>query len=631
MNHHYLLHSSFYLLLLTGCATEPAQRQIYINEAVQAKSFMQSGQHKLAADLYQKLAKSKPAHSNQLNILAAEAFIKSGDSHAALSHVNAINPTALSAEQRNKLNLLYAQISLSNGEAEQALDKLGITQPYQLKPTDQVIFYQSLAFAHSLTGNLLQSVETRIKLNSLLDNAQQRYENNSVIINTLNLLPSQTLILDQPAAPDILGGWMALTRILKSRKFKQDSPEFQTRLNEWRQLFPQHPAHSDYIQSYRSGSKHNFKRPTAIAILLPESGRFAKAAQIIKEGVMASYNHPNSGYQPPIRFYDSATGSPVNLYHQAISEGAELIIGPLRKENIQNLALSTELTIPVLALNHISNLAKNNLFQFGLSPIDEVIQITNKASQDGHKKALLLSSESNKGERIANHLIEYWQTANGTLLEAQSYNKKGNDFSQPIKKLLNLDESRYRYNKLKRFLATNIHYTERRRQDVDAIFLFANPQKARSIYPQLRFYRATNIPVYATARIYSGLPNPSLDIDLNNVTFCDIPWLFPDIYQSELSQMSLRNIWQQFPNKHLRLVALGIDSFNIITHLDQLNISPYSGATGTLSLNQENRITRQLVCAKFIDGKPVLQDFSIEANEQLPNDRDFIYSEDLVQ
>ncbi|MCK5190660.1 MAG: penicillin-binding protein activator, partial [Methylococcales bacterium] len=201
MNHHYLLHSSFYLLLLTGCATEPAQRQIYINEAVQAKSFMQSGCHKLAADLYQKLAKSKPAHSNQLNILAAEAFIKSGDSHAALSHVNAINPTALSAEQRNKLNLLYAQISLSNGEAEQALDKLGITQPYQLKPTDQVIFYQSLAFAHSLTGNLLQSVEARIKLNSLLDNAQQRYENNSVIINTLNLLPSQTLILDQPAAP----------------------------------------------------------------------------------------------------------------------------------------------------------------------------------------------------------------------------------------------------------------------------------------------------------------------------------------------------------------------------------------------------------------------------------------------
>lgn len=631
MNHHYLLLPSFYLLLLSGCATEPAQRHIYTNEAAQADSFMQSGQHKQAADLYQKLAKLKPAHSNQFNILAAEAFIKSGDSHAALSHINAINPASLSAKQRNKLNLLYAQISLSNGEAEQALDKLGITQPYQLKPTDQIIFYQSLAFAHSLTGNLLQSVEARIKLDPLLDNTQQRHENNSVIINTLNLLPSQTLTLDQPAAPDILGGWMALTRILKSRKFKQDSPEFQTRLNEWKQLFPQHPANADYIQSHLSGSKHHFKRPNAIAVLLPESGRFAQAGQAIKEGFLAAYNQPNSGYQPPLRFYDSSSGNSANLYRQAISEGADLVIGPLRKENIQNLALNTKLTIPVLALNHVENLAQNNLFQFGLSPIDEIIQITNKASQDGHNKALLLTSKGNKGESIANYLMDYWHIENGTLLESQSYNKKGNDFSQPIKRLLNLDESRYRYKKLKRVLAKNIHYTERRRQDVDAIFLFAKPKKARSIYPQLRFYRATRTPVYATAHTYSGIPNPSLDIDLNNITFCDIPWLFPDSYQNEPSQMSLRNIWRQLPNKYLRLLALGIDSFNIIAHLDQLNVSPYSGATGTLSLNQENRITRELVCAKFIDGKPVLLGFSIEGNEQLSNDQDSIYSEDFAQ
>ena len=341
---------------------------------------------------------------------------------------------------------------------------------------------------------------------------------------------------------------------------------------------------------------------------------------------MAAYHKSESGFQAPIRSYDSSSDSPVNLYHRAISEGAELVIGPLSKDNIQSLALSTELTTPVLALNHIPNLAKNNLFQFGLSPIDEARQIASKAGQDGNKKALLLTPKTKQGGRIANYLTEYWQGTAGTLLEAQSYNKKASDFSKPIKDLLNLDESKYRYNRLKRLLGTNIQYTERRRQDVDAIFLSASAKKARSIYPQLQFYRATRLPVYATANIYSGQANPSLDIDLNNITFCDIPWLFSNAYSGELSQESLRSTWQHLPGRYLKLIALGIDSYNVIPHLGQLNSTPYPGATGTLSINNENRITRQLVCAKFTDGIPKLQDFSIEPVNT--DDQHMFYSDD---
>ena len=116
---------------------------------------------------------------------------------------------------------------------------------------------------------------------------------------------------------------------------------------------------------------------------------------------MAAYHHSESGFQAPIRFYDSSLDSSVNLYHRAISEGAELVIGPLSKDNIQSLALSTELTTPVLALNHIPNLAKDNLFQFGLSPIDEARQIAGKADLDGNTKVLLLTPETNQGRRIA--------------------------------------------------------------------------------------------------------------------------------------------------------------------------------------------------------------------------------------
>jgi uncharacterized protein len=54
-----------------------------------------------------------------------------------------------------------------------------------------------------------------------------------------------------------------------------------------------------------------------------------------------------------------------------------------------------------------------------------------------------------------------------------------------------------------------------------------------------------------------------------------------------------------------RLVALGIDAYNLIGKLDQLSSTPYAGATGQLSLNGENRITRKLVCAQFKGGVPV--------------------------
>lgn len=580
-----------------------------------AESYSLSGEHKQAAKLYQSLATSKPSQRDKFNLLAAEAFIQSGDHASAQASIASINPNTLTPEQRNQLNLILIQIDLSHGDAEQALNRLDITQPYHLSPSNQVIFFQSLAFGHSLAGNLIKSAQARIQLYPLLESVEQQQENNKVILDTLSLLPSQTLILEQPAAPDILGGWMALANILKHKPLKQNTNDFQLYLSEWRRLFPQHPADDYFIQSYSTGLTNTFNIPKSIAVLLPESGRFSKAAEAIKIGLMAAYHQSESINQPAIRFYDTSSASSVYLYHQAISEGAELVIGPLSKDIIQELALSTDLTTPVLALNHVENLAKNNLFQFGLSPIDEAKQIVDKAISDGIKAAVILTAESTRGYRMADYLTEYWQQNNGTVLETAYYDRKANDFSTSIKGLLNLDESHYRYSALKQFLSQNLQYTERRRQDIDAIFLSASAQKARSLYPQLQFYRATKVPVYAFPQVYSGEPNPSADIDLNSIIFCDIPWIFPSIFSEKPDKESLRDSWQQFPKKYLRLFALGIDAFNLSSGLENIATTAFAGATGSLSINSENRITRQLVCAKFINGSPVIQDSSSEETD----------------
>ncbi len=606
----YLIISS----LLSACATIPAQNQAYQEETTQAKTLMSIGQHKQAAKLYQNLAKSNPEQQNQFRLLAAEALVQSGDSDNARKYADSINSSALSSEQRNKLNIVYAQISLNYGNAEQALERLSNVTVSQLSSENQQSYYRAQAFAYSLTGDLLASAKARIKLGSLLQFQNQLHENNTAILETLSLLPRQTLILDQPLAPDTLGGWMALANLLKQRSTGPTGLD--TSINEWRQNFPNHPANSHFLQDYLASPRHAFKQPAAIAVLLPESGPFEQAAKAIREGLMAAYYHQqDSAPQPTVRFYDSAQSDPVTLYNQAVANGAELIIGPLSKKSIAILASGSGLNIPVLALNHVENLSKANLYQFGLSPIDDVQQITAKARLDGHQKALLLIPETSQGERIANYLTEYWQQTNEILLESKTYNPKEHDFSYPIKNLLNLDESEQRYQQLRHLLVRHIKFTPRRRHDVDAIFINAYPQVARSLNPQLRFYHATNIPVYATPHIYSGRKKPSQDIDLNNIIFCDIPWLFPDAYQGELSQESLSNSWQQFPDRYLRLIALGIDAYNLIAHLDKLDTIKYHGATGNLLLNSENRITRQLNCAKFTAGIPISSGFIDSAVE----------------
>jgi outer membrane PBP1 activator LpoA protein len=595
MNCHYLLYLSVPLLLLTGCATKSTQ---HVHD---------ENQNELLPPRYQQ--KGKSTQHNRLNLLSAEAYIKRGDNPSAQNIIASLNISSLSQEQRNKLNLLQAQIQLSQGEAEQALTKLKSLDINSLQNRDQINYYQSLAFAYSLTEKHLLSAQARTQLTPLFSDNKDRQSNNKVIFNTLNLIPLPSLISHESTAPGVLKGWAALSIIYHNNKLSQDTADLQTKLQGWKQRYRQHPANSNALYSYFTDSPQSISlgHASSVALLLPATGRFSQAAKAIKKGFIAAYDMAEASTRPSLRFYDSSTYAPAELYHQAISDGADLVIGPLSKKNIQALVDSTELTTPVLALNHIPFLVKNNLFQFGLSPIDEVEQVANNALLKGVKKALLITPETNKGHRVAHSLSTYWQNNGGRILEAQTYKARGHDFSKPIKKLLNLNESRSRYNRLKRVLATQLHYNERVRKDVDAIFLSASPKTARSIYPQLRFYGAIRIPVYAASNIYTGLAHPSANRDLNKITFCDIPWLFSETYSGALSLESLRDVWRPLPNKYLRLVALGIDSFHLIDHLSEINNKPFSGATGTLSLNSQNRITRQLVCAKFSHGTALLQ------------------------
>ena len=606
----------FYILvislsIISSCATRSGHKIPPSGDLEKAEQLMQKGKPKQAAYYYQRLAGQKSPHRNRYRLLLIDSLIKSGKTQQALAQAKTINENQLSPREKEHYKFLYVQMSLSSGDTEKALTLLNEIPVRRLKYPDQVTYYQSKAFAYSLAGDLLASTNERIKLAQIIQDPQVEYENNVAIMETLSLLPSHVLKSSSQQGSEALNGWVALTGILKLR----NSPDLNAALNEWYQMYPQHSVtNSEFIEDYLESSRHDFQRPNSIAILLPESGSYAGAAQAVREGFMAAYyDQGDDAIKPNIQFYDSAESNIVALYQQAIDEGAELIIGPLNKEKIKTLVSTVDLTTPVLALNHVPGLHHPMLYQFGLSPIDEAGQIARKAWEDGHRRMLVLTSNSNYGQRISQYFTKVWQEMGGELLEAQNYNPKETDYSKSIQMLLNLDESQQRYKQISRIIP-RAKFTARRRSDVDAIFISGYPRAARLINPQLKFYRAKHIPVYATSRLYIGRPNPGQDNDLNGIRFCDIPWLLNDNYDGELSLSALQNTWQQIPSIYLRLIALGIDSYNIVAYLDKMDGIQYRGATGNLLLTGSNRIKRQLMCAEFVGGKPQQAQF-VESGE----------------
>ncbi|MEQ1636399.1 MAG: penicillin-binding protein activator [Methylococcales bacterium] len=578
--------------LVPGCALFKLSQNPYFNQGYQSEPLSES---------------EALTQQNQQQLNTAASLLEANNPNDAQLYIDAIEPTVLSPADQTRLQLLQAQISLSFGETEQARKHLRLVQPAYLTPTDKVAFLRSRAIVLSLIGKPIDSVKTRMALEPLLSDARQQIENKRAILDALRSLSMPFLQAQQPNSPNELSGWIALAEL-----FKKSPPLVITapQLLEWQAHYPRHPANNSFLAAYLGGGQRSvanaLKAPNNIAVFLPESGAYAEAAKAIKAGFMAAYTQAGKNTpKPTIHFYDSEIVDPVTLYYKAINAGAQLIIGPLNKEHVEQLANVKVLEVPILALNHIPGLSKANLYQFALSPIDEVEQITNKAVEDGYKKALLLTPKTDLGERIQGYFKTALQKRGGTLLKAKHYSPDLNDYSTTLKDLLNLSESEKRYAQLKQ-VVPNLQFTPRKRQDVDAVLITAYPQDAKVFQTQIqRLSQAHNIPIYATPQIYNGITSPT-DNDLNNITFCDIPWLLNASYQGALSQEALRPTWQQFPEIYLRLIAMGIDAYNLIPHLSQLKAVPYSGATGKLSLTDENRVQRQLVCAKFNHTRPEL-------------------------
>ncbi|MBX9705059.1 MAG: penicillin-binding protein activator, partial [Gammaproteobacteria bacterium] len=314
--------------------------------------------------------------------------------------------------------------------------------------------------------------------------------------------------------------------------------------------------------------------------------------------------------QPMIRVYDTgANNSNVkDIYEQAINDGAQFVVGPLTKPNVQAI-VDHGCSVPTLLLNYSNSDDKlpSQCFEFAISPINEASQAAVQAWSDQDDHAIIISPQGDWGQPIAASFQSRWQSLGGRVVGELDFDSE-NALAQQIAALMGIQQSTQRQQALQRLLGQNVKFLPRRRDDVGVIFINATNAQARQIVPLLKFNLSGNVPMVATSLVYNGVPSPSTDNDLNGVQFLIMPWSTalnpePQLYQE------LQTLWPTNFQRNSKLYALGIDSFKLLQNLNRMQLFSQiaiQGTTGKLTLQPNQQITQQMLWARFVDGRPVL-------------------------
>lgn len=400
-----------------------------------------------------------------------------------------------------------------------------------------------------------------------------------------------------------LAGWIALATVVRNhnRALKQLSLDIESWTTDW----PSHPGQKTATELNTALKKAVDMQPTLIALMLPLSGKLATSGKAVRDGFLAAYYaEPEKRHKPELLILDASRGQNIQTtYQTAVTAGAQLIIGPLTKGELQSLLDEPpDQPVTTLALNQITDRAPPPwLRQFALSPSQEITQIVKQALFHHPGNALVIYPNSPRGKQHRETLEYTWRAEYNQVVADIAYIEQ-REFSEQIKSALNINFSEKRSKELRRLIGTDSESIPRRRQDIDTIFLLSNRAKdARLLKPLLDFHYAGDLPIYATSAVFEGNISSGRDRDINNIRFVDMPWSFDDSI-AEKQALKMSSLWQ---NDNSRLYALGADAWHIHNRLNLLDSHYSRGNTGTIKFDSSGAMQRNLTIGKFRKGKPV--------------------------
>jgi uncharacterized protein len=346
-------------------------------------------------------------------------------------------------------------------------------------------------------------------------------------------------------------------------------------------------------------------RVEQIALLLPLTGRAAGAGISVREGFLTAHFQVPASERPRVRIYDTGEMSAAEAIGGAINEGAQLIVGPLIREEVMAAADLATSRPPILALNFLpaERPAPEAFYQFALSPEDEAREVARRMIADGRKRGVVLVPQNDWGTRVLAAFEQELTAGGGFVLANAAFDASRTDYSDEITQVLRISDSRSRHRRLESILGTKLQFEPRRRGDIEFIFAASPANIARLLRPQLKFHYAGSIPTYATSDAFD--PDPIANEDLQGLIFPDMPWMLGGEPADSVRE-AMREAWSTGGPRRNRLFAFGYDAYRLAANLRGGNALAFTvaGLTGELSLDADRKVQRQLKWAQLQNGEP---------------------------
>ena len=325
--------------------------------------------------------------------------------------------------------------------------------------------------------------------------------------------------------------------------------------------------------------------------------------------------------QAQIRVYDTNAQPVVQLLQQAQTDGATLVVGPLLKENVQQVA-NTATPLNILALNEPDGLQNHaNMCYFALSPEDEARDAARHMRAQGKQMPLLLIPSNSYGRRVANAFALEWQKLGGSLVEQQTFGSiadlKARINSNSGIAMTGTPVTVQPANSADTSAVSVAGMTFNAPQttqappaaaagNIDSVYIVASQGELALIKPMItmRTGSRSSIALYASSRSAQSGAGPDFRLEMDGLQFSDIPLL------SGSNPALMQQAVKKFNNDYslARLYAMGVDAWTLANHFSQLrNSSGYQidGNTGILSAGSNCVIDRTLSWNQYSQGEIV--------------------------
>ena len=623
------------LLAVTACETRPPRRPevakpeppaaATVKTAEQAE---QAGEYVVAAREYEGLAREATAPQRQhYELKTVDALIKAGQAREARDKLRAVDIAKLDASFPARKHIHEAQLAALEGRPDEALRLLAQAEKTpNLNPALIAEIYRVRAQGEVAIEHPLTAARSLIAREKYITARDQIVKNQQLLWQVLATLTRAQLDQELKSTSDpVLSGWLAMAMAALENAGSRTA--FGNAVDNWRKSHAGHPATEDFLGTIVRPRPGQIGVVEKIALLLPLTSDYAQAAAAVRDGFLAMGAANRNPDKPKVSVIDIGADprQAVAAYEAAVKDGIQLIVGPLGLEAVDNIVRKTGLETPTLLLSHATDEIDSGktVFQFGLTPEQEAIQAAERAWLDGHRQAALLYPNTVLGKRLQTAFVSAWQRLGGIVVSEQEYLSDQSDYTDPVKRLLNIVQSETRKERIETIAKTKLKFEARPREDIDFIFLGADARHARLIKPQLNYHRASRVPIYATSYVFTGRGDPNLDADLNGILFGDMPWMLVGDGRVAELRAALQPNWPHAHSGLDRLFALGVDAYAVIPHLNRLNSENavrFDGVTSGLSLARGGRLHRQLLWAQFRNGVPVLVDTFFRHKDQFDID-----------